>query len=309
MAFRMNIVEDNKVTFVTPFDYGNVKRCNTVAIIPSDFRIMGPTSRFFRDPEGLNLNVFDLVATDRFAKHYLLDREAEVKTLELACNEHEAGLVIVVHHAEFQLPGRFLHRREEKEFHEDRMLDFTRKLMGNHPGVRILPIYIAISKDGEFLEYVSLERLLHGGKEEIVWRVPFSFRNVLSCKYLLAMCLDFRYRKETFDMVHYSLKVPYYHLLGAAGSCKGIISGNETVLKNIEKARKAGAEEAIAIQHAGCAAYKKDLIGMSPVEEENFQKDQLRKSGAIFKSMGFKDVFLSYARLTEQNMIEFIVVK
>jgi hypothetical protein len=301
---------DGQVLLTTTFDYEGVSACNAVALIPTDFRVLRPTSQYFRDPEGLSLKAFDLVATDRFAKRYLKGNEGEVGTLKLACDEHNVRLVVVIHHAELILPERFHDRQEEEEFHEDRMLRFARKSMANHPDVRILPVYIRITNDGEMLEYVSFEDLIHGdGKKEVVWRAQFSLRNVISCKYLLSICLDFRFRKESFDFVFASLKIPYYHLLGTPGSCRGIIQGNEAALVNVEKAIKAGAEEGVILQHQGCAAYKNVICGMSSYEEERYQRDQLSKGGAILKKMGLKDVFLSYVRLTPSRLIEFILVK
>lgn len=309
MSHRMLGIKSGNVLLTTSFDYAGINTCNAVAFIPADFRILRSTSQYLRDPEGLNLSAFDLVATDRFAKRYLRGSPTEMGTLNLVCNDHEARLVIVFHHAELILPARFNDRREEEEFHKGRMLAFARSSMHNHQDVRILPIFIRIADDGEMLEYVSYEGLIDGsGKEEIVWRIAFSLRSVLSCKYLLSICLDFRFRKESFDFVYSSLKIPYYHLLGSPGSCKGIIDGNEADLMNVEKAVRAGAEEGVIIQHAGCAAYRNIMKSMNAAEKEKYYKDQLCKGRAIFKKMGLKDVFLAYARLTPQNFIEFIKV-
>ncbi len=299
------------VLLTTTFDYAEAGVCNAVALIPPDPRILRDVSRYLRDPEdGLGLRAFDLSARDRFAKYYLRGCEEEVKTLELACEEHLVPLVVLIHNAELIIPERFHgSRKKEEEFHRGRMLEFATESKRNHPRVRVLPVYIRIVNDGKMLEFVSFEGLLHGKTEEVVWTVPFSYRNVKTCKYLLSICLDYRYRKESFDFVFACLKIPYYHLLGTPGSCKGIVDGKETALISVEKAIREGAEEGVIINHTDCAAYKKQICGMSLAEQEKFQVDQLLKGKSIMKKMGLKDVFTSYARRTPTNLIEFVLVR
>lgn len=311
MLLRMKGLKDGRVIHTTSFDYEGIKTCNAAAFIQSDFHIFRDISRFLRDPEdGLDLHAFDLIARDRFAKYYLRGCEAEVKTLELTCEDHQVPLVVLIHNAEIIIPERFHgSRKKEEEFHKERMLNFVKVSKRKHPRVRFQPIYIRIVNEGKTLEFVSFEGLLYGRTEKILWRIPFSLRNVESCKYLLSICLDFRFRKESFDFVLSCLKVPYYHLLGTPGSCKGIVDGDETALETVERALRGGATEGIILQHAGCKAYEKDLRGLSPYEEEEYQKDQIKKGKAILKKMGLKEVFASYIRLVPQNLIEFVVVR
>ena len=223
-----NLVEDGQNLFTTTFDYNGEGVCDAIVVIPPDFRTIQDTSRFLRDPKGLNLKAFDFVASDRFAKKYLRGGESETKTLRLACKDHDVRLAVLIHNAELIIPERFKGSRvSEEAFHRERMINFGHKFIQEHSGVRFLPIFARIVDNGNTLEYVSFEDVIHRGAEKIVWSVPFSFRNASSCEYLLIMCLDYRFRKECFDFSRTSLKIPYFHLLGAPGASKGIINEDQ----------------------------------------------------------------------------------
>lgn len=301
---------NEQVILTTPFDYKGVKTCDAIALVPTSFRRLQETSRFLRSERGLGLKAFDFLAADCLAKRYLRGKESTVKTLELAFNDHNVKLVIDLHNAELVLPSRFKDRKAEEEFHKKRMLDFAEKIGINHPSVRVLPIYVRIVEDGDMLHYVSFEEYLQGGKEKIIWRAKFVLKDVESCKFMVQMCLDFRFRLETFDLVRSSFKFPYYHLVGIAGSCRDVLDGDETALESIERAVRSGAEIGLSVAHRGCAAYKKIIGEMNSREEKRFQRDQLLKNAVILKKMGLKEVWSVYADLIhEEEMIEYAIVR
>lgn len=306
-----NLVDDGQNLFTTTFDYNGEGTCDAIVVIPPDFRTIHETSRFLRDPKGLHLKAFDLVASDRFAKRYLHGGEGETKTLRLACRDHEVKLAVVVHNAEIVMPERFNgNRGEEEEFHRERMLKFGHKFTQEHPGVRFLPIFVRIVDGGNTLEYISFEKLMHGGNEEIVWSVPFSFRNAVSCEYLLIMCLDYRFRKECFDFSRTTLKIPYFHLLGTPGASKGIINDDPAVIESLQRAIRAGVRKVAIIHHDDCAAYKKILLGASSKQAEEFHRVQLFICRRKLLDMGFDDVFTAYVKLSGNGqLMNFIVVK
>jgi hypothetical protein len=304
------LVEDKQNLFTTTFDYNGEGTCDAIVVIPPDFRTIQETSRFLRDPKGLNLKAFDLVASDRFAKRYLRGGEGEAKTLRLACKDHDAKLAVLVHNAELVIPDRFKNSRaKEEEFHRNRMITFAHKFIQEHPGVRFLPIFVRIV-DGNTLEYVSFEKIIHGGEEEIVWSVPFSFRNAISCEYLLIMCLDYRFRKECFDFSRTLLKVPYFHLLGTPGASKGIINEDQSVIESLQKALKSGVKKVTIIHHADCGGYRKILTGFTPEQEEEYHRVQLCICRRKLYEMGFEDVFTTYVKFSQnRQLMNFIVVK
>ena len=286
-----------EVLLTTDFDYKGIKTCNAVALVPTSFRRLQETSRFLRSPKGLNLKAFDFVAADRLARNYLLDNDNAVRTMELAFNDHAVGLVVVIHNVELVLPKRFKSRTEEKDFHKERMLKFARKVMRKHPGSRVLPVYVEISEDGKMLIYKSFEELLHGGNEEIIWHAEFAFRDVARCEFLVLMCLDFRFRRETFDMLRASYKLPYFHLVGTAGSCQGLIGQDPTVIKSVRQAIERGACRAIIVNHQGCAAYKRQTGGMNDLQEREFHEQQIELGSEILTSMGIVETQGVYAQL------------
>ncbi|MDD5397119.1 MAG: hypothetical protein PHW24_03615 [Candidatus Moranbacteria bacterium] len=263
-----------------------------------------------RDPKGLNLKAFDLVASDRFAKRYIRGGESEAKTLKIACNDHEVSLAVVIHNAELIIPDRFNNdRKKEEYFHRKRMMEFGNKFMDEHPNVRFVPIFVRIV-DGDTLEYVSFEGLFYGGEEKVVWRVAFSFRNVVSCEYLLIMCLDFRFRKECFDFSKAILKMPYFHLLGIPGASQGIINDDKAVIESLQNALKSGVRKVAIIHHANCTAYKKDVENLSISQEEEFHRVQLFICKRKLHDMGFEEVFTAFVRLSEdRSLMRFVVVK
>lgn len=305
------LADNDEILLSTKFDYKGKKTCDAVAFISTGFRRLQETSRFLRSPRGLNLKAFDFVAADRLAKHYLRGGKAVVKTLELAVNEHNAKLVVVVHNAELILPNRFKSRKEEEEFHEDRMLTFAREVMLEHTDVRVLPIYVRIANSGNMLEYVSFEGLIDGSfGKKVIWTATFSLKDVVSCEFLVQMCLDFRFRLETFDLARSHFKFPYYHLLGMAGSCYGLVNGDEIALKSVERVIRMGASKGLVVNHQGCAAYKKHVYGMKPAEEQRFHRDQLHKNAAILKKMGLKEVFSVYIQLIKNDeWMRFVAVR
>lgn len=306
------IVEDGKSMHITTFDYGNSgKSCDAIVVIPPDFRTIHDTSRFLRDPKGLNLKAFDLVASDRFAKRYLQGDENEAKTLKLACKDHDVKLAVVVHNAEFIIPEKFKgSRKKEENFHRERMLEMAHKFMQEHPGIRFVPVFVRIIDDGENLEYVSFEGLIYGNAEEVVWTVPFSFRNIDSCEYLLIMCLDYRFRKECFDFSRTSLKMPYFHLLGVPGASKGIINEDKATIESLQRALESGANKITVVHHAGCLAYEKITRGFSPKQEEEYHRVQLHIVRRKLYELGFQEVCTVFVRLAYENMaMEFVNVK
>lgn len=306
------LIDDGKTLHTTTFDYRNGKgSCDAIVVIPPDFRTIHDTSRFLRDPRGLNLKAFDLVASDRFAKRYLQGKENEAKTLKLACEDHEVKLAVVVHNAEFIIPDKFKGSREKEEnFHRERMLEFAQKFTQEHTGVRFIPIFVRIINDGETLEYVSFEGLIHGGMEEVVWTVPFSFRNVDSCEYLLIMCLDYRFRKECFDFSRASLRMPYFHLLGVPGASKGIINEDKATIESLQRALDSGADKISVVHHAGCLAYEKITRGFTPSQEEEFHRVQLHIVRRKLYELGFKEVCTVFVRLAYGDQVmEFVNVK
>jgi len=307
-----NLVQDGQNLFTTTFDYNGEGICDAIVVIPPDFRTIQETSRFLRDPKGLSLKAFDLVASDRFAKRYLRGGEGEAKTLRLACKDHQVKLAVVVHNAELVMPERFKNNRNDEEaFHRERMIKFGQKFMNEHPGVRFLPIFVRIV-DNNILEYVSFEKLFYGGKEDVIWRAQFSFRNAIDCEYLLIMCLDYRFRKECFDFSRTLLKIPYFHLLGAPGASKGIINDDQSVFESIQRAIKSGVKKVAIIHHDDCAAYRKILSGASSKQEEEFHRVQLFICRKKLLDMGFEDedIFTAYVKLTEnKQLMNFVVVK
>lgn len=306
------IVEDGKSMHTTTFDYRNGgKTCDAIVVIPPDFRTIHDTSRFLRDPKGLNLKAFDLVASDRFAKRYLQGNENEAKTLRLACDDHEVKLAVVVHNAEFVIPEKFKGSREKEElFHRVRMLEFAQKFKHEHPGVRFIPIFVRIVDNMETLEYVSFEGLIDGGVEEVVWTVPFSFRNVDSCEYLLIMCLDYRFRKECFDFSRASLRMPYFHLLGVPGASKNIINKDKATIESLKRALESGANKIAVVHHEGCKAYEKITRGFNSKQEEEYHRVQLHIVRRDLYELGFAEVCTVFVKLTHDSQaMEFINVK
>lgn len=306
------LMEDGKSMHATTFDYREGGgSCDAIVVIPPDFRTIHDTSRFLRDPKGLNLKAFDLVASDRFAKRYLQGNENEAKTLNLACKDHDVKLAVVVHNAEFIIPDKFKGSREKEEiFHRTRMLEMAQKFMQEHPGVRFIPIFVRIIENGETLEYVSFEGLIHGGREEVVWTVPFSFKDIDSCEYLLIMCLDYRFRKECFDFSRASLRMPYFHLLGVPGASKNIINEDKATIESLKRALESGADKIAVVHHASCLAYEKITRGFSPKQEEEFHRVQLHIVRRKLYELGFKDVCTVFVRLAYENQVmEFVNVK
>jgi hypothetical protein len=94
------------------------------------------------------------------------------------------------------------------------------------------------------------------------------------------------------------------------GSCHGILSGEQTAIESVQKAVAIGAKTAVAISHQGCAKYKDIILGMSPEEEEDFQRGQLSENEAVLKRMGLENVYSVYTRLINNNQrMQFVAVR
>jgi carbonic anhydrase len=146
------------------------------------------------------------------------------------------------------------------------------------------------------------------------FKVPFCYKDVLSCEAVALSCVDFRFRAETLLFIKKFLAIESFDIMKFPGSARAINekSENDFVLNSIQLPLDLHcASKIVIVNHQDCGAYGGSGAFQNPQEEQEFHEAELRRAGArVREKFQGIEVLMSYARLVDNNEnVEFLLVK
>lgn len=151
-------------------------------------------------------------------------------------------------------------------------------------------------------------------KENVLYKIPFSYRGIHTCELVVLCCIDFRFWRETMSFVD-ELYGDSYDFPKLPGSAKAINESKEGDLAQIcvdVPCNLHGVKKIIVVNHSDCGAYGgNSQFKGDRLAEQKFHEKELQKAFDILNKKYLKqEVILVYARTTEDELkVEFIEIK